>query len=170
LDGFQRHFDSQIITYGRQVILNLINQKGSEKPLELAFAKMVESLGNGMIRYVAFDFHKECSRMRWNRLQILVDTVAEQQAEFGYFLVDADGTVQLQQEGTFRSNCMDCLDRTNVVQSLLARRSLQSQLQRLGVLHVGQRIEDQVECEKIYKNGERTEIFIKHTSVYNRIL
>ncbi|KAK3541362.1 hypothetical protein QTP86_023088 [Hemibagrus guttatus] len=153
LDGFQRHFDSQIITYGRQVILNLINQKGSEKPLELAFAKMVESLGNGMIKYVAFDFHKECSRMRWHRLQILVDTVAEQQNEFGFFLVDADGTVQLQQEGTFRSNCMDCLDRTNVVQSLLARRSLQSQLQRMGVLHVGQRIEDQADFEKIYKNA-----------------
>lgn len=24
LDGFQRHFDSQIITYGKQVILNLV--------------------------------------------------------------------------------------------------------------------------------------------------
>lgn len=35
-------------------------------------------------RYVAFDFHKECSRMRWHRLQILVDTVAEMQDEFGY--------------------------------------------------------------------------------------
>ncbi len=46
-----------------------------------------------------------------------------------YFLVDSDGTVQLQQDGTFRSNCMDCLDRTNVIQSLLARRSLQSQLE-----------------------------------------
>ncbi|KAI4891931.1 hypothetical protein NFI96_021902 [Prochilodus magdalenae] len=166
-----------------------INQKGSEKPLELAFAKMVENLGNGMIKYVAFDFHKECSRMRWHRLQILVDSVAELQDEFGYdrhrtcisgrcvstvvrlmirsepscnpsvsvssyFLVDADGTVQVHQEGTFRSNCMDCLDRTNVVQSLLARRSLQSQLQRMGVLHSGQRIEDQNDFEKIYKNGE----------------
>ncbi|XP_049895636.1 phosphatidylinositol-3-phosphatase SAC1-B-like, partial [Epinephelus moara] len=131
MDGFQRHFDSQIILYGRQVILNLINQKGSEKPLELAFGKMVTNLGNGMIKYIAFDFHKECSRMRWHRLQILVDMVAEMQDEFGYFLVDADGKVLLNQEGTFRSNCMDCLDRTNVVQSLLAERSLQSQL-RVG--------------------------------------
>uniref|UniRef100_A0A8C1HLR6 SAC1 like phosphatidylinositide phosphatase b n=1 Tax=Cyprinus carpio carpio TaxID=630221 RepID=A0A8C1HLR6_CYPCA len=126
LDGFQRHFDSQIITYGKQVILNLVNQKGSEKPLEQAFAKMVNRLGNGMIKYVAFDFHKECSRMRWHRLQILVDMVAEMQNEFGYFLVDSDGTVQLQQDGTFRSNCMDCLDRTNVIQSLLARREVNS--------------------------------------------
>lgn len=45
-----------------------------------------------------------------------------------YFLVDADGKVMSTQEGTFRSNCMDCLDRTNVIQSMLAQRSLQSQL------------------------------------------
>uniref|UniRef100_A0A8C2ZFV6 SAC1 like phosphatidylinositide phosphatase b n=1 Tax=Cyclopterus lumpus TaxID=8103 RepID=A0A8C2ZFV6_CYCLU len=153
LDGFQRHFDSQIILYGRQVILNLINQKGSEQPLELAFDKMVTGLGNGMIKYIAFDFHKECSRMRWHRLQILVDMVAEMQDEFGYFLVDADGKVMLTQEGTFRSNCMDCLDRTNVIQSMLAQRSLQLQLRRMGVLHVGQQIEEQADFGKMFKNA-----------------
>ncbi|XP_053288898.1 phosphatidylinositol-3-phosphatase SAC1-B [Pleuronectes platessa] len=153
LDAFQRHFDSQIILYGRQVILNLINQKGSEKPLELAFDKMVTSLGNGMIKYIAFDFHKECSRMRWHRLQLLLDMVADMQDEFGYFLVDADGKVQLSQEGIFRSNCMDCLDRTNVIQSLLARKSLQSQLQKMGVLNMGQKIEQQMDFEKFYKNA-----------------
>ncbi|XP_048694810.1 phosphatidylinositol-3-phosphatase SAC1 isoform X2 [Caretta caretta] len=120
MDGFQRHFDSQIISYGKQMIVNLVNQKGSEKPLEQTFAKMVNSLGNGMV---------------------------------SYFLVDSDGKVVTQQDGIFRSNCMDCLDRTNVIQSLLARRSLQAQLQRLGVLHVGQRIEEQAEFEKIYKNA-----------------
>ncbi|XP_063308087.1 phosphatidylinositol-3-phosphatase SAC1 isoform X2 [Pelobates fuscus] len=153
MDGFQRHFDSQIISYGKQVVLNLVNQKGSEKPLEQAFAQMVSSLGNGMVRYLAFDFHKECSKMRWDRLQILVKQVAETQDDFGYFLVDAEGRVVMQQDGIFRSNCMDCLDRTNVIQSLLARRSLQIQLQRLGVLHVGQNIEEQVQFEKVYKNA-----------------
>ncbi|XP_045900733.1 phosphatidylinositol-3-phosphatase SAC1-B [Micropterus dolomieu] len=153
VDGLQRHFDSQIILYGRQVILNLINQKGSEKPLELAFDKIVTRLGNGMIKYIAFDFHKECSRMRWHRLQILVDMVAELQDEFGYFMVDADGKVLMNQEGTFRSNCMDCLDRTNVIQCLLARRSLQSQLRRMGVLHMSQQIEEQADFEKMYKNA-----------------
>ncbi|XP_061814390.1 phosphatidylinositol-3-phosphatase SAC1-B isoform X1 [Nerophis lumbriciformis] len=153
LDGFQRHFDSQILLYGKQVILNLINQKGSEKPLEQAFEKMVASLGNGTIKYVAFDFHRECSRMRWHRLQLLLDMVAELQEEFGYFLVDSDGKVLLNQEGAFRSNCMDCLDRTNVIQSLLARRSLQSQLRRMGILHANQHLEDQADFEKMYKNA-----------------
>ncbi|XP_044789816.1 phosphatidylinositol-3-phosphatase SAC1 isoform X3 [Bubalus bubalis] len=153
MDGFQRHFDSQIIIYGKQVIINLVNQKGSEKPLEQAFATMVSSLGNGMIRYIAFDFHKECKNMRWDRLSILLDQVAEMQDELSYFLVDPAGVVLSTQEGVFRSNCMDCLDRTNVIQSLLARRSLQAQLQRLGVLHVGQKLEEQDEFEKIYKNA-----------------
>lgn len=153
MDGFQRHFDSQVIIYGRQIIINLVNQKGSEKPLEQAFATMVSSLASGMIRYIAFDFHKECKNMRWDRLSILVDQVAEMQDELSYFLVDPAGKVLTNQEGVFRSNCMDCLDRTNVIQSLLARRSLQAQLQRLGVLHVGQKLEEQDEFEKIYKNA-----------------
>lgn len=32
------------------------------------------------------------------------------------------------QNGVFRTNCMDCLDRTNVVQSVIARNILLSQL------------------------------------------
>ncbi|GAA6096085.1 phosphatidylinositol-3-phosphatase SAC1-A [Tachysurus ichikawai] len=91
--------------------------------------------------------------MRWHRLQILVDAVAEMQDEFGYFMLNSDRKVVVEQSGTFRSNCMDCLDRTNVIQSLLARRSLQSQLQRMGVLHAGQKIEEQADFEKIYKNA-----------------
>ncbi|KAK3508303.1 hypothetical protein QTP70_019525 [Hemibagrus guttatus] len=153
LDGFQRHFDSQVLIYGKQVILNLVNQKGSELPLEQAFAKLANNMDNGIIKYIAFDFHKECSKMRWHRLQILVNAVAEMQDEFGYFLLNSDGKVVVEQSGTFRSNCMDCLDRTNVIQSLLARRSLQSQLQRMGVLNVGQKIEEQADFEKTYKNA-----------------
>ncbi|XP_072772678.1 phosphatidylinositol-3-phosphatase SAC1-A-like [Nerophis lumbriciformis] len=153
MDGFQRHFDSQLLIYGKQTILNLVNQKGSEKPLEQAFAKMIFSLNNGMLSYIAFDFHKECSHMRWDRLQILVEAVAETQDEYSYFMVNSEDKALVQQRGVFRSNCMDCLDRTNVIQSLLARRSLQSQLQRMGILNIGQRLEEQADFEKIYKNA-----------------
>uniref|UniRef100_A0A8C4HV39 SAC domain-containing protein n=1 Tax=Dicentrarchus labrax TaxID=13489 RepID=A0A8C4HV39_DICLA len=132
MDGFQRHFDSQLLIYGKQSILNLVKT---------------------FFNYIAFDFHKECSHMRWDRLQILVDSVAETQDEYSYFMVNSEEKTVAQQRGVFRSNCMDCLDRTNVIQSLLARRSLQSQLQRMGVLNVGQRIEEQAEFEKIYKNA-----------------
>ncbi|KAL7976805.1 hypothetical protein Chor_008754 [Crotalus horridus] len=170
MDGFQRHFDSQIISYGKQMIVNLVNQKDydlrnlvddfnthfgdDQHSLENVIGAHTSSTqlsNNG--EYIAFDFHKECSHMRWDRLQILLDQLAAPQDEYGYFLVDAEGKVDMQQEGIFRSNCMDCLDRTNVIQSLLAHRSLQSQLQRLGVLHATQRLEEQAEFEKIYKNA-----------------
>lgn len=37
------------------------------------------------------------------------------------------------QRGVMRTNCMDCLDRTNVVQNLIARRSLLRQLDTLNL-------------------------------------
>ena len=48
---------------------------------------------------------------------------------YSYFMRDLSGTVVSVQKGVFRTNCIDCLDRTNVVQSLLAHKSLQEQLQ-----------------------------------------
>ncbi len=39
-----------------------------------------------------------------------------------------DAVVTVQQ-GVFRTNCIDCLDRTNVVQGMLAKKSLLDQLQ-----------------------------------------
>lgn len=38
-----------------------------------------------------------------------------------------DSSVVSLQTGIFRTNCIDCLDRTNVVQSLLAKKSLLDQ-------------------------------------------
>lgn len=39
------------------------------------------------------------------------------------------------QKGIFRTNCMDCLDRTNVVQSVLARQLLLAWLIKLGIVN-----------------------------------
>jgi hypothetical protein len=44
------------------------------------------------------------------------------------------------QEGVFRTNCVDCLDRTNVVQGLLARHALEDLLTELGVLQPGEEV------------------------------
>ncbi|KAI8432534.1 hypothetical protein MSG28_013531 [Choristoneura fumiferana] len=65
-------------------------------------------------------------------LTVLVDRIAHEQTEFGYFL-SRGGSVLLRQSGVFRTNCVDCLDRTNVVQSLLARRQLAAALRLLAV-------------------------------------
>jgi len=45
---------------------------------------------------------------------------------FSYFM-SQDTSTKSVQSGVFRTNCVDCLDRTNVVQSMLAARVLQQQ-------------------------------------------
>lgn len=86
-------------------------------------------LDNSEIKYEAFDFHSECKKMRWDRLSILVNRVAHEQDNLKYFLLGSDGKLLISQKGVFRTNCVDCLDRTNVVQSLLGRRMLTTMLQ-----------------------------------------
>lgn len=150
-EAFSRHFDSQIFNYGKQVLINLIDHRGAEDVLEKAYNDMVNRLGNTNIRYESFDFHAECRQMRWERLSILIDRLAHEQDEFGYFLMTRDGTLVSQQDGVFRTNCIDCLDRTNVVQSMLARRSLNRIMEKLGILRTGQRVEDQLGFEMLFK-------------------
>ncbi|XP_072024166.1 LOW QUALITY PROTEIN: phosphatidylinositol-3-phosphatase SAC1-B-like [Amphiura filiformis] len=153
-DGFNRHFDSQIVNYGNQVVINLIDHKGAENKLEQSLAKTIFDVGNSLIRYISFDFHHECRKMRWDRLSLLVEKCVSDQDKFGYFMMAADNILVKHQTGVFRSNCMDCLDRTNVVQGLLARRALQDQLQYFGILRSGEMLDDHLSTafEYTYKN------------------
>ncbi|ESO96884.1 hypothetical protein LOTGIDRAFT_187933 [Lottia gigantea] len=141
MDGFKRHFDDQVYNYGKQVIINLVNQTGYEHLMEKALSQTILNSQNLNIRYEPFDFHQMCKKMRWDRLSILINNLENDRRQFGYFMQNKDGKVISQQNGVFRTNCMDCLDRTNVVQSMIARETLQEQLQRLGILEVGSKIE-----------------------------
>ncbi|CAD5119598.1 DgyrCDS8199 [Dimorphilus gyrociliatus] len=151
-NAFQKHFATQLFSYGKQVLINLIDHKGAEKELENSFRQLTNSSKNPDIRYEAFDFHQECSKMRWHRLSILLDRLEEERKMFKFFAHDKDGRTVIVQDGVFRTNCIDCLDRTNVVQSLLARRTLQDQLVKFNILQEGERVEDQLAFETVFKN------------------
>lgn len=58
------------------------------------------------------------------------------------------------QTSVVRTNCMDCLDRTNVVQSTLAKWVLTQQLRELGILESNQAVEDQADFMRSYRNGK----------------
>ncbi|XP_023337807.1 phosphatidylinositide phosphatase SAC1 [Eurytemora carolleeae] len=149
-EAFNKHFQAQVPLYGQQVIVNLIDQKKSEGRLETSLKMIHKQVNNKDVYYEAFDFHKECSKMRWDRLSILMDRLAQYEEQFQYFH-SRNGTPLLRQTGVFRTNCIDCLDRTNVVQSMLARRNLQAILVRLGVLPDNARIENQISVEQLFK-------------------
>ncbi|CAF4858591.1 unnamed protein product [Pieris macdunnoughi] len=132
LAAYTKHLRDQLQRYGDQVLLNLIDQRGKEESLERGYRAAVAAAALPAVRYEPFDFHAECRGMRYDRLSVLLDRVAHEQTEFGYFLCRGE-TVLLRQTGVFRTNCVDCLDRTNVVQSLLAKRHLVALLRLLSI-------------------------------------
>ncbi len=62
--------------------------------------------------------------MHWENLDKLLAIVDREFGQQGFYHAGPGGEILSVQDGVVRTNCMDCLDRTNVVQSLLARRSM----------------------------------------------
>ena len=58
------------------------------------------------------------------------------------------------QSNVVRTNCMDNLDRTNVVQSDIAKWSLNRQLQTMGYLSQGETIDDHDELLHLFRNSQ----------------
>lgn len=83
------------------------------------------------LHYIYFDFHTETKGLQMHRAQLLIDRMLDSLLAQQYFHgvdtpVDIDQRVEVRrfQTSVVRTNCMDCLDRTNVVQSMLARWTL----------------------------------------------
>jgi hypothetical protein len=97
------------------------------------------------LHYIYFDFHNETKGMQWHRVQFLIDQLHDALEKQQYFRgvdmpADLEGRLEVRnhQTSVVRTNCMDCLDRTNVVQSALARAAINRQLTDLGVLSRGE--------------------------------
>ena len=111
------------------------------------------------LHYVYFDFHNETKGLRWHRAQLLLDQLKEGLTKGQYFRGvdmpgDAQGRLEVrnQQTATVRTNCMDCLDRTNVVQTMLARWILTRQLVDVGILRPGESADDDQLFRVLFRN------------------
>jgi len=129
--------------------VNLIDKKKDELALGTAFGEIIDGLQSSKPKYVWFDFHHECRNMKWENLSKLIGAVAGDLERYGYFAADKDGRVQSKQNGVMRTNCIDNLDRTNVVQSLFARHILLLQLGKASTNALSSPFK---EFEAIFKN------------------
>ncbi|EAL71679.1 hypothetical protein DDB_G0271630 [Dictyostelium discoideum AX4] len=123
--ALEQHFKQLHQLYGSTTVVNLIDRKGAELKLGEAYEERVKSLKD--VHYVWFDFHSICKGMRYDKLSILMDQLKDDLKQYGFFFVE-DGKIVQKQQGVFRTNCIDNLDRTNVVQSLITRHSLENQM------------------------------------------
>lgn len=138
-DATAKHFRDQVSRYGDVYCINLVNQSGYEEPVKAAFESAIETLPpdlSSKVTYIYFDFHHECRKMRWDRVKLLFDHLIKLNfTSANYFHYDLINNKVLSiQDKIVRTNCMDCLDRTNVVQSTLGRWVLQNQFTNANYL------------------------------------
>ncbi|KAF8032036.1 hypothetical protein BT93_D1056 [Corymbia citriodora subsp. variegata] len=132
----ERHFNDLFQRYGETIALDLTDKHGGEGQLNAAFAAEMQKLPN--VRYISFEFHQICGNSNFENLELLYEQISKDFEKQGYFLIDAEGNILEEQKGIVRSNCIDCLDRTNVTQSFLAQKSLDHQLRQIGVFTSGE--------------------------------
>ncbi|KAJ4155604.1 hypothetical protein LMH87_000841 [Akanthomyces muscarius] len=134
--ALKMHFESLVRNYGLVQIVNLVEKQGVEKSIGSAFEKNVERLNEegscGLVPFEWFDFHHACRGMKFENVSDLLLLLKDKLEEMGS-TVQKDGKVTSSQSGTFRTNCMDCLDRTNVCQSSFAKHMLDFQLKSEGI-------------------------------------
>ena len=146
--------------YQRVTLVNLVNHKGHELPVKEAFergminAQAADPTIASAAQYVYFDFHTECKNMRFDRVSILIDRLAPTIQDMGWYHSIGGSQVISRQSGVVRSNCMDCLDRTNVMQAALGRWVLDKQLRAAGILSHKEGVEDHPEFMNTFRNGQ----------------
>ncbi|KAF2216520.1 hypothetical protein CERZMDRAFT_109393 [Cercospora zeae-maydis SCOH1-5] len=136
--AFQKHFKNLATRYGDVQAASLIDKRGTELNIGVAYEEAAKKLNeNGGIDgkplgFQWFDFHGECKGMRFDKVNLLVNSLKSFLTSSA-FTVEQGGAIKQKQTGILRTNCMDCLDRTNVTQSAVGGWALQQQLQELGL-------------------------------------
>ncbi|KAA0025607.1 phosphoinositide phosphatase SAC7-like [Cucumis melo var. makuwa] len=164
-----RHFLDLRKKYGAVLAVDLVNGHGAEGRLSEKFANAMQQITGDDVRYLHFDFHHICGHVHFERLSILFEQISDFLDQNGqitflltshvyllfaiyrYMLLNDKGEKMKEQLGVVRTNCIDCLDRTNVTQSMIARKMLESQLRRLGIFGADETISSHPNLDESFK-------------------
>ena len=145
----QMHFERLIKSYGAIRAVNLVEKHGVESTIGNRYEKTVKDLTEGvsegeeasprngpgispaLLAFEWFDFHEACRGMKFENVSLLLSILSDKLENFGSTR-SRDGALLESQKGVVRTNCMDCLDRTNVCQSSFAKHMLELQLKQEG--------------------------------------
>ncbi|XP_057652993.1 phosphatidylinositide phosphatase SAC2 isoform X2 [Diorhabda carinulata] len=131
--AFEKHFTKEIHAYGPICVVNLIDQIGKEKVIFDAYSNHVFNYNSPFVTYATFDFHEYCRGMHFENVSILINALGDILRDMNYCWRDSQGHI-CSQNGVFRVNCIDCLDRTNVVQTAIGKAVMEIQFCKLGLI------------------------------------
>ncbi|KAI8458463.1 SacI homology domain-containing protein [Phakopsora pachyrhizi] len=160
LVAVEKHFSSIRTDYGEVLIINLAEKGGgNESKIVEEYEAMVKRLNENLrvaegghsekeMEYVGWDFHQECKGMHYENVSNLIDLITVKLEQFGYFSIGED-EIKIQR-GVIRSNCIDCLDRTNVIQSSIAKNLLNKFLSSLDPELLNESSNCRVELDRVF--------------------
>ena len=156
--AFDKHFGELEQNYGAVHVVNLLSEtKPGEAELTNLYRYGVKhsalnrpdtenSRDHELLRETEFDFHAETKGPNGYEAASMIRRLIEHSADgFAYYLSEEIEDVSddydkpsrrtvvvLQQEGVFRTNCLDCLDRTNLIQTIISQMAIESFLSHRG--------------------------------------
>ncbi|CAF0749054.1 unnamed protein product [Didymodactylos carnosus] len=164
--AFFEHFKSLYHHYGRITILNLVETGNHEAKIGEEYKKLFTLfVKNQQLKmqqqkdkpqssikekdFIWFEYHKQSTTVRNLTPEQFVDHLLIQNSQYPCNqLIERyscftymDKAVQCSQQGVFRVNCIDCLDRTNNVQLTIGIAVLQIQLATLKRKHINNTVE-----------------------------
>ena len=159
---FKLYIEEIFDSYGSVCCINLIDKKKDQDIIGRYYNNVVQNYKNSNkdkeknLFFVWFDFHHECKNLKYENIKILFKTESMKEClnNFGFSHIKyapkslEQDTTEIKiddnliknklieiiqtQNGVFRNNCIDSLDRSNVVQSVIGRYYLLQILSNIG--------------------------------------
>ena len=136
IEAFSKHLSEMRSDYSLIYFINLLNQKKKgEAPIIMNFEKQIKfRKGNKTFRYYYFDMQNQCQRDNYSKIDYLIQNIEPAINVFQFYSEDlSTHEVLKHQKGTTRTNCLDCLDRTNVIQTRISWLVCQKMLSYLNL-------------------------------------
>ncbi|KAL5117918.1 phosphatidylinositol-3,5-bisphosphate 5-phosphatase [Pleosporales sp. CAS-2024a] len=153
------HFDDLFERYGSPIYaLNLIKARERtprESKLLYEYKHCIDYLNQSLpkdnkIIYEAFDMSRAAKTRGQDVIGTLEKLAEKVLCKTGFFHNGEDDIdVPQVQNGVARTNCIDCLDRTNAAQFVIGKRALGRQLHALGVI-AGNTVEYDSDCAEMF--------------------
>ncbi|KAF7683607.1 Phosphatidylinositide phosphatase SAC1 [Astathelohania contejeani] len=145
-DDITKSNDIIMNKYKNVYYMNLVQSVGYDAPICSRFTK---ALIKNNYRHGYCDYNGNKVYLSQQKQKDMVEKLKPFLNEFGIFY--KKNGVEEKQEGVIRTNCIDCLDRTNLVQFLIAQEVLLKQTEKMNIkdnIRLGQHLR-----ELWYNNG-----------------
>lgn len=150
--AFDKHFESLQRAYGDVLVVNLLSEKSAETMLTRQYDYHIRQFSDKRdpekgesehqhLQSINYDYHAEVKGLGLDAARGIKRWLENTALSFEYFLSEEARTTPrigpggrkavmmgqnevLKQAGIFRTNCLDCLDRTNHVQHIISHMAL----------------------------------------------